>query len=416
MDGLAAAVEAYVAARPAAGAAALLRAFQVRSYLWPELTDEEAASEVVMSAERREAVVACLVAWIRTRESEDAFRAALAAAERVVVVHGDLDAGAVRALRTLAPPSEAARPPPAKRARVAVCAAEDPVLVPSAAATMAFAERLEADGYVVVEDLVAGAFVDRHAEAIRGRWLPRELSFYPDWRSSDFFHNSSSEPDVPINPDLAFLGDALLPGLERFASAVIGEAATVVQGNATLYSAATNARLAEHRDGSPYSIIVHVSATDPSKAGLELDAGSGFERVLFPKPGQAVLLRGDEFVHRSVPVDDGGERLVLVFFVDLADRARERHPKPPPPAASLACYAVGGSAPADLGTRADDLDAALAEADLVLVVGLDKDAWPTALRAARGRVAEFAAAPAGLGAFAYGGPVARTLGFALGLS
>ena len=112
MDGLAAAVEAYVAARPAAGAAALLRAFQVRSYLWPELTDEEAASEVVMSAERREAVVACLVAWIRTRESEDAFRAALAAAERVVVVHGDLDAGAVRALRTLAPPSEAARPPP----------------------------------------------------------------------------------------------------------------------------------------------------------------------------------------------------------------------------------------------------------------------------------------------------------------
>ena len=71
-------------------------------------------------------------------------------------------------------------------------------------------------------DSTRGEITMLHAEAIRGRWLPRELSFYPDWRSSDFFHNSPSEPDVPINPDLAFLGDALLPGLERFASAVIG--------------------------------------------------------------------------------------------------------------------------------------------------------------------------------------------------
>ena len=65
----------------------LLRAFNVRCYLWPRLTDSERDAGTVVPDERvadcsQDELVACLASWIRLREAEAAFRQALAAAER----------------------------------------------------------------------------------------------------------------------------------------------------------------------------------------------------------------------------------------------------------------------------------------------------------------------------------------------
>ena len=73
----------------------LLRAFNVRSYLWPRLTASERDAGTVVPDERvadcsQDELVECLAAWIRLREAEAAFRLALAAAGRVVVVHGSI--------------------------------------------------------------------------------------------------------------------------------------------------------------------------------------------------------------------------------------------------------------------------------------------------------------------------------------
>ena len=70
----------------------LLRAFNVRCYPWPRLTDAERDAGTVVPDERvadcsQDELVACLASWIRLRETEAAFRQALAGAQRVVVVH-----------------------------------------------------------------------------------------------------------------------------------------------------------------------------------------------------------------------------------------------------------------------------------------------------------------------------------------
>ena len=173
--------------------------------------------------------------------------------------------------------------------------------------------QLRQSGYCVLPNLVSG---DLDAW-IRRRHLPRELSFYPNWKSSDFFHNADSEPPIPLSGDLEPLR-ALLPGIEAAASSIAGERLVCLQANATLYSAATNAQLGDHKDGSPFSVVVHVSASRPETAGLIFNE----ELVLFSEPGHAVLLRGDEYTHRSCAVDEGQDRLVLVFFSISRVRAR----------------------------------------------------------------------------------------------
>ena len=149
---------------------------------------------------------------------------------------------------------------------------------------------------------------------------PREL-LYPNWKSSDFFHNADSEPPIPLSGP----GTWLLPGIEAAASSIAGERLVCLQANATLYSAATNAQLGDHKDGSPFSVVVHVSASRPETAGLIFNE----ELVLYSEPGAAVLLRGDEYTHRSCAVDEGQDRLVLVFFLDFASATRAAHPRPP---------------------------------------------------------------------------------------
>ena len=98
----------------------LLRAFNVRCYLWPRLTSDERDAGTVVPDERvadcsQDELVQCLASWIRLREKEAAFRQALAAAERVVVVRGPVSSNAMRALAALMPSSDAERP--AKRRR-----------------------------------------------------------------------------------------------------------------------------------------------------------------------------------------------------------------------------------------------------------------------------------------------------------
>ena len=418
------AIEAYASSHPELSAVELLRAFHVRRYLWPGLTDEEAASDAAVPEARvaaapRRALVSRIASWIRTRESEDALRRRLAAAARVVVVHGRLDGGALDALRALAPG------PARKRARAAApvgppavaAPAGDPVRAVGAAEAARLGARLAREGCVVLDGLVDAAYLSSREPAMRAAWLPRELNFYPGWRSSDFFLNGPSEPRVPINAALTPLGAALAGGVARAASAVAGEDLVVLQGNATLYSNRTNRTLADHRDGSPYSVVVHVSATSPASAGLEIDAGDGFRRVVFGDVGSAALLRGDEHVHRSVPVDRG-DRLVLVFFLDRRGGARAAHPATPE-VAELLFYPTDGAAAPDFGGRvAGDLGDAIDAADATLVVGVD--VLPPALAAARHRrgvSAEFARAPrAGLCDFSYAGPPARSLAFALGVA
>ena len=252
----------------------------------------------------------CLAAWIRLREAEAAFRQALAAAERVVVVHGSINANAMRALHALAP-SDEERPVKRRRGdevdaqdtaagRGAAgepsnprAGADDEARPPSMAVraldareARSHCRQLRQSGYCVLPKLVTG---DLDAW-IRRRHLPRELSFYPNWKSSDFFHNADSEPPIPLSGDLEPLR-ALLPGVEAAASAVAGERLVCLQANATLYSSRTNAQLGDHKDGSPFSVVVHVSASRPETAGLIFNE----ELVRFSEPGAAVLLRGDEY-------------------------------------------------------------------------------------------------------------------------
>ena len=35
----------------------------------------------------------------------------------------------------------------------------------------------------------------------------------------------------------------------------------------------------DHRDGSPFSVVVHVSASEPARAGLEVADGAGWNFV-----------------------------------------------------------------------------------------------------------------------------------------
>ncbi len=369
----------------------LLRAFNVRSYLWPRLTAAERDAGTVVPDERvadcsQDELVECLASWIRLREAETLFQQALAAAERVVVVHGPVSSNAMRALHALAPSDEER---PAKR----LCAAAPSMAVRSLDAREArsHGRQLKQSGYCVLPSLVTG---DLDAW-IRRRHLPRELSFYPNWKSSDFFHNADSEPPIPLSGDLAPLR-ALLPGVEAAASAVAGERLVCLQANATLYSAATNAQLGDHKDGSPFSVVVHVSASRPETAGLIFNE----ELVRFSEPGHAVLLRGDEYTHRSCAVDEGQDRLVLVFFLDFASASRAAHPRPPASAREVSFHAPDAGAP---------LADALRAADLTLVVGCAAP-WTSH----PGKVAAFRA-PVERADFVFGeGPLERVLGHAVG--
>ena len=368
----------------------LLRAFNVRCYLWPRLTSAERDAGTVVPDElvadcSQDELVQCLAAWIRLRETETAFRHALAAAERVVVVHGSINANAMRALHALAPSDEER---PAKR----LCADAPSMAVRAVDSREArsHGRQLKQSGYCVLPSLVSG---DLDAW-IRRRHLPRELSFYPNWKSSDFFHNADSEPPIPLSGDLEPLR-ALLPGIEAAASAVAGERLVCLQANATLYSAATNAQLGDHKDGSPFSVVVHVSASRPETAGLIFNE----ELVHFAEPGHAVLLRGDEYTHRSCAVDEGEDRLVLVFFLDFASASREAHPRPPASAREVSFHAPDAGAP---------LADALRAADLTLVVGCACDA------STPGKVAAFRASVERAD-FVFGeGPLQRVLGHAVG--
>ena len=392
----------------------LLRAFNVRSYLWPRLTDAERDAGTVVPDERvadcsQDELVECLASWIRLREAEAAFRQALAAAERVVVVHASISSNAMRALAALAPSSDEERPAKRRRGedvdaqdtaagRGAVGAADEARHAPSMAVrsldareARSHGRQLRQSGYCVLPTLVTG---DLDAW-IRRRHLPRELSFYPNWKSSDFFHNADSEPPIPLSGDLEPLR-ALLPGVEAAASAVAGERLVCLQANATLYSAATNAQLGDHKDGSPFSVVVHVSASRPETAGLIFNE----ELVLFSEPGHAVLLRGDEYTHRSCAVDEGEDRLVLVFFLDFASASRAVHPRPPASAREVSFHAPD----------APNLPDALRAADLTLVVGCTAPD----LASTPGRVAAFRASVQSAD-FVFGeGPLERVLGHAVG--
>ena len=387
-DSLVAYLESHADATPAE----LLRAFNVRCYLWPRLTDAERDAGAVVPDARvadcsQDELVQCLASWIRLREAEAAFRQALAAAERVVVVHGSISSNAMRALDALAPSDEER---PAKR----LCAGAPTMAVRALDAREArsHGRQLRQSGYCVLPSFVSG---DLDAW-IRRRHLPRELSFYPNWKSSDFFHNADSEPPIPLSGDLEPLR-ALLPGVEAAASAVAGERLVCLQANATLYSSRTNAQLGDHKDGSPFSVVVHVSASRPETAGLIFNE----ELVHFAEPGAAVLLRGDEYTHRSCAVDEGQDRLVLVFFLDFASASREAHPRPPASAREVSFHAP------DAGTS---LAAALRAADLTLVVGC---AAPD-LASVKGKVAAFRASVQSAD-FVFGeGPLERVLGHAVG--
>ena len=259
-----------------------------------------------------------------------------------------------------------------------------------ARAARSHGRQLRQSGYCVLANLVSG---DLDAW-IRRRHLPRELSFYPNWKSSDFFHNADSEPPIPLSGDLEPLR-ALLPGIEAAASSIAGERLVCLQANATLYSAATNTQLGDHKDGSPFSVVVHVSASRPETAGLIFNE----ELVLFSEPGHAVLLRGDEYTHRSCAVDEGQDRLVLVFFLDYASASRAAHPRPPASAREVSFHAPD-----------EPLADALRAADLTLVVGC---AAPD-LASVKGKVAAFRA-PVQSADFVFGaGPLERVLGHAVG--
>ena len=383
----------------------LLRAFNVRCYLWPRLTAAERDAGTVVPDERvadcsQDELVECLASWIRLREAEAAFRQALAAAERVVVVHGSINANAMRALAALAPSSDAERPVKRRRGDEvdARDTAADEARPPSMAVraldareARSHGRQLRQSGYCVLPTLVTG---DLDAW-IRRRHLPRELSFYPNWKSSDFFHNADSEPPIPLSGDLEPLR-ALLPGIEAAASSIAGERLVCLQANATLYSAATNAQLGDHKDGSPFSVVVHVSASRPETAGLIFNE----ELVLFSEPGHAVLLRGDEYTHRSCAVDEGQDRLVLVFFLDFASATRAAHPRPPASAREVSFHAPDAGAP---------LAAALRAADLTLVVGCAAPDITTP-----GKVAAFRASVESADFVFEAGPLERVLGHAVG--
>ena len=210
---------------------------------------------------------------------------------------------------------------------------------------------------------------------------------------------------MPLNPSLAKLAaDArVVARVEAAAARAFGVDAAVVQGNATLYSDATNASLADHLDGAPFSVVVHLAASEPASSGLEAQRADGaWDRVLFASPGEAAFLRGDEVLHRSVPVARGHERLVLVFFLDAAGAARAPHPAAATPAdVSVVAAAAGAGAVAG----------AVAGADLVVAVAAD-----VPRRAPGVPVAHFAAAPDAAADFAFAGPPRRTLAHALGLA
>ena len=384
----------------------LLRAFNVRSYLWPRLTDAERDAGTVVPDARvadcsQDELVECLASWIRLREAEAAFQRALAGAQRVVVVHGPLSSNSMRALTALVPSSDAERPVKRRRGDEVDArdtAADEARPAPSMAArsldareARSHGRQLRQSGYCVLPRLVSG---DLDAW-IRRRHLPRELSFYPNWKSSDFFHNADSEPPIPLSGDLEPLR-ALLPGIEAAASSIAGECLVCLQANATLYSSRTNAQLGDHKDGSPFSVVVHVSASRPETAGLIFNE----ELVLFSEPGHAVLLRGDEYTHRSCAVDEGEDRLVLVFFLDFASASRAVHPRPPASAREVSFHAPD----------APNLPDALRAADLTLVVGCTAPD----LASVKGKVAAFRA-PVQSADFVFGeGPLERVLGHAVG--
>ena len=89
-------------------------------------------------------------------------------------------------------------------------------------------------------------------------------------------------------------------------------------------------------------------ASRPETAGLIFNE----ELVRFSEPGTAVLLRGDEYTHRSCAVDEGQDRLVLVFFLDFASASREAHPRPPASAREVSFHAPDAGAPLAAALRA----------------------------------------------------------------
>lgn len=168
-DSLVAYVEAHAGTTPAD----LLRAFNVRCYLWPRLTSAERDAGTSVPDARiadcsQDELVACLARWIRLREAETAFRQALAAAERVVVVHGPISGGAIRALAALVPGS-------AEEPATRLCS-EHPsmgVRALDARAARRHGRHLRQSGYCVLPSLIKSDL-----DAWIRRWhLPRELSF-----------------------------------------------------------------------------------------------------------------------------------------------------------------------------------------------------------------------------------------------
>ena len=254
----------------------LLRAFNVRCYLWPRLTDAERDAGAVVPDARvadcsQDELVECLASWIRLRETEAAFRQALAAAQRVVVVHGSISSNAMRALDALVPSDEER---PAKR----LCADAPSMAAPSMAVRTLDARgarshgdrQLRQRGYCVLPGFVSG---DLDAW-IRRRHLPRELSFYPNWKSSDFFHNAESEPPIPLSGDLEPLR-ALLPGIEAAASGIAG-GASCLQANADVVFG-SDERAARRPQGR-----VAVFRRRPRLGVAARDGGAHFQRGARP--------------------------------------------------------------------------------------------------------------------------------------
>jgi len=168
------------------------------------------------------------------------------------------------------------------------------------------------------------ALLDSFCRAVEPRIAsvhrPRFLDWYKQgWKASDFFHNSPGQPTVDINPSLRFIHPILSPLLCGLLSAIVGSPVKMVQGNVCRYSEKTNRCLENHFDGCPFSAIVHVKSTDPKSSGLWIEREGKFEMVPTPGVGDVVLIKGDQFYHRSCKVEGENERTVIVFFLEYSN-------------------------------------------------------------------------------------------------
>ena len=183
---------------------------------------------------------------------------------------------------------------------------------------------------------------------IRRRHAAR-AQLLPELEELDFFHNADSEPPIPLSGDLAPLR-ALLPGIEAAASSIAGERLVCLQANATLYSAATNAQLGDHKDGSPFSVVVHVPASRPETAGLIFNEELVHFAELRPR-GLATRRR----VHAPVLRGRRGRGLPCArVFSRFRERSRVRTRGPPASAREVSFHAPDAGAPWAAALRAAD--------------------------------------------------------------